>query len=92
MHQACRWLERGNPAPGGVAQRESRRGPMAPMLRVLHVLAGSDLREPAHQPVRVLNGIWTLLRWASATMAGLLLHVGKQQSAAMTGQQKSLGI
>ena len=26
VHQACRSLERGNPAPGGVAQRESRRG------------------------------------------------------------------
>ena len=69
----------GNSAPGGVAHRERRRGPVAPILiDVLDVLAGSALSESVHQPVRGPIGLWTLLRLASATMAGLLLHVGKQ--------------
>ena len=41
VRPACRWLGTAKPAPGGVAHRERRRGPLAPILRVCgHLLAG----------------------------------------------------
>ena len=55
-------------APGGVAQRERRRGPLARISSTCNP-CGSDLREVV-MGLSVTHMGWTLLRLAPATMDG----------------------
>ena len=74
---ACRSSTIGNSAPGGVAQRERRRGPVAPTLIDLEFLAGSDLRQSIHELVRAPKDLDVAAPGRGDNGRGLL-HVSKQ--------------
>ena len=87
---ACRWLGMAKPAPGGVAQRKRRRGPVAPIFRAC---SPCWQRSPPVGPSGCpwIIGVWTLLRLAFAMMAGSGSMSGSR-NAAMTAKQKSFRI